>query len=51
MVGILLGPPEMLRKYCQIRNEATLGEVGELRFYLMLVVPDELILKILGPQK
>jgi hypothetical protein len=50
-VGILLGPPEMLWKYCQMRNQVTLREVGELRLYLMLVVPDELTLKILGPKQ
>jgi hypothetical protein len=34
-----------------MRNQATLREVGELGFYLMLVVPEELTLKILGPEQ
>jgi hypothetical protein len=34
-----------------MRNQVTLGEVGELGFYLMPAVPDELILKILGPEQ
>jgi hypothetical protein len=52
MVFISLGPPETLWKYCQTRNQVTLREVGELRYFLfMLVVPDELVLKILGPQQ
>jgi hypothetical protein len=34
-----------------MRNQVTLREVGELRLYLMLVVPDELTLKILGPKQ
>jgi hypothetical protein len=41
MVGISLGPPEML---------VTLREVGELGLYLMLGLQDELILKILDPK-
>jgi hypothetical protein len=49
MVSISLGPPEMLRKYCQTRNQETFREVGELRFYFIQAVPDELTLKILGP--
>jgi hypothetical protein len=34
-----------------MRSQATLREVGDLRFYLMLVVPDELTLKILSPEQ
>jgi hypothetical protein len=51
MVGILLGPPEMLWKYCQRRNQVTLREVEELGFlfYFTPVVSDDLVLKILGP--
>jgi hypothetical protein len=47
MVGVSLGNPEMLWKYCQTRNQVTLREVGELRFlfYFMPAVPDELVLK------
>jgi hypothetical protein len=51
MVGISLGPPEMLWKYCLMRNQATLREVGELGLYLTPAVPDELTLKILGPKQ
>jgi hypothetical protein len=51
MVGISLGLPEMLWKYCLMRNQVTLIEVGELRLYFIPVVPDELILKILGPEQ
>jgi hypothetical protein len=60
MVGILLGPPEM-SKYCQMRNQAALREVRELGFlfylfyfifyFIISVVPDELILKILCLQQ
>jgi hypothetical protein len=32
MVGISLGSPEMLWKYCQMRNQVTQIEVRELRF-------------------
>jgi hypothetical protein len=48
-VGVSLWPPEMW-KYCLMRNQVTLRE-GELRFYLTPVVPDELTLKILGPEE
>jgi hypothetical protein len=41
----------VLCKYCQMRNQATLREVGELRFYFTLVVPDSLTFKILGLQQ
>jgi hypothetical protein len=34
-----------------MRNQVTLREVGEPRLYFMPVVPDELVLKILGPQQ
>jgi hypothetical protein len=51
VVEVSLGLPEMLRKYCLMRSQATLREVGDLRFYLMLVVPDELTLKILSPEQ
>jgi hypothetical protein len=34
-----------------MRNQATLREEGELRPYLTPVVPDELRLKILGPEQ
>jgi hypothetical protein len=34
-----------------MRNQATLREVGELGLYLTTVVPDELTLKILGPEQ
>jgi hypothetical protein len=40
----------LMRKYCLMRNQATLREVGELRLYFMPMVPDELTLKILGPK-
>jgi hypothetical protein len=39
----------VLQKYCPRRKQATLREVGELRFYLMPAVLDELTLKILSP--
>jgi hypothetical protein len=42
MIGISLGPPEMLGKYCLIRNQATLRVVWLFVLYLTLVVPDEL---------
>jgi hypothetical protein len=52
MLDTSLGPPEMLWKYCQMRNQQTFREVGELRFFnFILAVPDELILKILGLQQ
>ena len=42
MVGILLGPPEMLQKPV-IKKPSTTLRVGELRF-IMLVGPEELTL-------
>jgi hypothetical protein len=41
----------LLWKYCQMRNQMTLREVGEFRFYFTTVVPDELMLKVLGLQQ
>jgi hypothetical protein len=44
----------VLWKYFQRRNQETLREVGELGFllyFIMTEVPDELVLKILGPQQ
>jgi hypothetical protein len=41
----------MLQKYCLMRNQATRREAGELGFYLIPVVPDELTLKILAPEQ
>jgi hypothetical protein len=34
-----------------MRNQVTLGEEGAVKFYFRLAVPDELTLKILGPQQ
>jgi hypothetical protein len=51
MVGISLGPPEMLWKYYLMRNQVTLKEIEEFRLYLMPVVPDELILKNMGSKQ
>jgi hypothetical protein len=44
-------PPEMLGKYSPTRDLVTFREIGELRICLMSMVPDELILKILGPEQ
>jgi hypothetical protein len=44
-------PPEMLGKYSPTRDRVTFREIGELRICLMPMVPDELILKILGPEQ
>jgi hypothetical protein len=50
--SIFIGWPEtlLLWKNCQMRNQATLRS-GKLRFYFTPVVPDELILKIQGPEQ
>jgi hypothetical protein len=51
MVGISLGPPKMLWKYCHMRNQGTLREVENSHFYFTPPVPDELTLRILGPKQ